>query len=124
MMKIAIVFYDEIESYDYEGYGRELLIASRITEWEEVTDEEYHILTRNQTRGKKRYMVISAPENTREFIEHTVKEVLDRLRKEQQEEENRKKAAEQKKLEAKAKRLAKDEAARKALYEKLKSEFE
>ena len=128
MRNVAIVFFRNIESESYGTYGDDYyhvstLIASRITDWQEISEEEF-LLLQKANRHKPEFMIIEKPDNQAQFIENTVSEVLQRIKKEQEQEEERKKEAEQKKLAAKLKKQAKDEAARKALYEKLKSEFE
>ena len=124
MKQVAIVFYTEHSSYEDSE-----LIATRITEWAEVSDEDHTLLVQNQW-GKKPYRVITKPDNLEGFIIETVKQAVEAARREEQKRfslaaEVKRKAEER--AQAKAKKLEdkrmKDEAHRRALYEELQKEF-
>jgi hypothetical protein len=124
MKQVAIVFYTEHSSYDDTE-----LVASRMTEWAEVSDEDYSLLINHQWTGKQ-YRVITKPDNLEGFIVNTVKEAVEAARKQEQRRislaaEAKRKADER--AQAKAKKLEdkrmKDEAHRRALFEELQKEF-
>lgn len=123
MKKVAIVFYREVEAYhEYDHYGTDILVASQITEWTEVTDQEYSLLQKASL--KKGFKVVSFPENQKEYIKKTVDDVLRELEEEKKKKEEEDAEKARKAAERTAKRLAKTEAERRALFEQLQKEFQ
>ena len=99
--KIAIVLVKEYFP-SYDDYNEVQLIQS-ITDWEEVSDNDYEIL--RQAQNQFSYRIVEQPLDTPKFIAKTIAD-WKRIAKEE--------ATRQKKL--------KEEAAKKALEKKLKKE--
>ena len=126
MHKIAII--KLVESPCYDDYIEQEMVVSSITEWEEVSDETFVVLT-NAARSARinnwntQFAVVEQLLVNSEQVIHSVSQYIDMVAK------NEKKAAEAKaaKLAAAEKRrldkLAKTEAGRRALYEQLQAEF-
>jgi hypothetical protein len=125
--KIAIVSCKYFESgYDGEFFN---LISRGITDWVEVTDQEYNDIARglsllnSKLRNSYHYTLIQQHQ-TQDLVFESIEEVKQAFKKEKEykdklEEEKTKK---QKLRELKQKEKSKKE--RKQLYEKLKQEFE
>jgi hypothetical protein len=119
--------------YDGEYYGPTIYSLVNFTEWEEVTKEEYAALTcwANNYRSYHTSRIMIIEEKKKEEIVKSISEYLEVAKKEKkkQEEVNRKYAeAEKKRKEREEKRKltlkSKKEAKEKALFEKLKKQFE
>jgi hypothetical protein len=115
--KIAIVISRDCYSDDY--YTR---VIDSISEWVEVTDDEYDKL--HKYKYDLGYEIIEQPSNTKEFIANTLERIrlLITKREAQEAEEKRKRAeaAEKRRL----KKLAKDEEEERRLFETLKKKFD
>jgi hypothetical protein len=120
--KIAILKTREFTNYsDYDGYSVEKIIES-ITDWTEVSDEDFKILVNFST--SKGFVVLEQPVDTKTFVAKTVAEYLifvEALKRRQEEE---KKKREEAALNRKLKKEFKESKSKKALYEQLKAEFE
>jgi hypothetical protein len=98
MRYIAIVFVDEV-SHNYDDYSE---IVKSITDWTQVTEEQYQILARpipwevERKLGGRRFRVLERPADEPKFVLDTVAdfikayEQIDRERKEREAEEKRK----------------------------------
>lgn len=121
--KIAIIKTREVDHYDsgYDDYSSIKIIES-ITDWCEVTDEEFSTL--QMASGRLGFVVLEQPTDTKAFVAKTIAEytALARAEKERQAEEKRKR--EEAALQRRLKKELKDTKTKKALYEKLKGEFE
>lgn len=116
MKKIAIV--SPKLDYDYESNDR---IIESITDWSEVTDEEYKLLyayCRNYN-----YSIIERKDIQPEFILKTIAQAKEEARFLQEKLQKQKEIAEKKKQDALLKRKAKTEAEEKKLLEQLKSKY-
>lgn len=117
--KIAIITTGH-ESYDRygDGYGR---IVESITDWEEVSDEDFKCLQAMQDRLG--YHVIERPKEMSEFVRKTVADYKAYVRAEekrlQEEKEKREKAA----LDRKMKKELKDKKSKTELLAKLVAEL-
>lgn len=124
MKQVAIIITREVltSSDDYQDTC--IKIAGSITEWSEVTDEQYEILKRAQAYDyHHNFVLIERPQDEKKFIEATVAGYLKWAKKV----EDDRKAEEQKRKDASLQRKLKKEARTKAdrlkLLEQLKSEF-
>jgi hypothetical protein len=115
-VKLAIVIFSE-RYRDLDDYS---VVASSITDWEEVDDETYRTLIAAQY--KYDYTVVVMPEQ-KTFIKKTVKDWTDFVTAEKQKEELRKAAAKKKAEDAKLKKLAKSREEKIRLFEKLREEL-
>lgn len=124
MKQVAIIVTRDVLTNSDDYQDTYIKIANSITNWSEVTDEQYEILKRAQTYDyHNNFTLIERPQNEMQFIEATVAGYLKWAKKiEDQraaEEQRRKDAALQRKL----KKEAKTKADRLKLLEQLKSEF-
>lgn len=119
MYKVCIF---EMVSHGHDHYGDEQLsfIASSVTEWQEVTQEEF-VLLRNHLPDN--YRLVSFPQNQKEIVIDTVKKGIEFARKQKEEAEKAKLEAERKKTERALKKKAKTEAEEKALLAKLSEKY-
>ena len=117
MKKIAIIQYNYQDFYNDDFYSSKAVVES-ITDWTEVTDEEYKILKNGMRHvNGKYYAVIERPENEPQFVKETVKSYLDKIKKLEKARVDAQKRHEAKAQEAKEKRERKQ-------FEKLKAKFE
>lgn len=121
MRKIAILVGREVTTYTYDDEWTTHNIAASITEWTDVTQEEYSLLQKAQY--EKNFTIIEQMPEQEKFIKKTVAGILERIRQEeelrQKEADKRKAAAEQRKL----KKLAKNEEQEKALLKSLQEKY-
>jgi MoxR-like ATPase len=104
--KIAILTGNEV--YRFEDFDSEV-IAESITEWSEVSEEEYQYLAKNlytlNTAHKRYYLVEHLPiSHVKVELLRTIEQARKRLEKAAAEEEARKEKARQKKAELAAKK--------------------
>ena len=121
MPKVRIILVEDYE-YDYDRYSE---IVSSITDWEEVTEEEFDFL-RNFLYKLKDWPSYSKPKLLRlddqpisyriSNLRETMKETLERVKKE----EEKKKATVRKAAETRRKKLEEKE---KAELERLKKKY-
>jgi hypothetical protein len=122
MHKIAIIKTREFSDYhNYDDYSTRKIIES-ITDWDEVSDEDFNVLT--QIGPRLGFVILERPANTPAFIAKTVADYKEMVRAEERRLAAEKKARENAALERKMKKELNDSKTKKALYEKLKSEFE
>lgn len=121
--KVAIVGYAVMQSNDY--CANEELVATSITDWSEVTHDEYVLLVKYTNRISERaehvYKVLIRPNKT---IEETIKECLLVQTRIEQEIEEKKAQQRKKRLLKEKEKKAMQEQKEKALLEKLKQKFE
>ena len=85
MRKIAIIH--EIENYtNYDDYS---MVISSITDWAEVSDEDYKVLHR--ASYSRCFKILEQPTDVSAFIKTTVAEYLEEEKRLAEEEEKRKK---------------------------------
>ena len=112
MREIAIITVKELSHYD--DYTK---VVDSITEWTEVSDEDYLLLCKASCRYN--WNVLERLDKKHGFILSTVKSALEEVRKEEERQRVAKKEAEEKKQERLLKKKAKAEAAEKVLLEQL-----
>lgn len=117
---IAIIMTKDYYPGGYGDDGYETLIAS-ITDWYEVTDDEYKALWTVQSRLG--YKILERPADMKAFVARTVVDYLAFAKAEEKRLEAEKAAREKAALERKMKKELKDQKSKKALYEKLKAEL-
>lgn len=119
MYKVCIF---EMVSHGHDYYGDEQLsiIASSVTEWQEVTQEEFVLLRQHLPAN---YRLVAFPQNQKDIVINTVKKGIEFARKKKEEEEKAKLEAERKKTERALKKKAKTEAEEKALLAKLNEKY-
>lgn len=118
MRKIAII----ITSNVYYDYDDDRKIVDSITEWEEVSEEDYQLLYKySYTKGFK---ILEQPVSQPDFIATTIAEFKKIALAEQAARLAYEKKQRDLKLAREAKKLEKTKGSRKELYEQLKSEFE
>lgn len=91
IMKIALVKLDRITFEHFnrcDGYYQELerLVASKITDFVEVSDEDYALLVSNR-HNTKDIMLITLPDPQSEFVEFSVKSAINKAKRDKQKEE-------------------------------------
>jgi SAM-dependent MidA family methyltransferase len=122
MRKIAVVFYRAVPGNYYDYEGTEILVATQITEWTDVSDTDFSkLLKAAETHG---FNVIEMPENQPAFIKKSIESVLADIKKEEEQRAAAEQERQQKAAERAAKKLAKNEAERRALFEQLQKEFQ
>lgn len=122
MPKVAIIKGREVGTYDrYDDYTSYIRIVEHITDWEEVTDEEARIL--RQLAPMKDFTLIEFVEQPREFINKTVSDYLEDVKKLKAEQEAEKKKKADAAIQRKIKKEAKDRDGKLALLKKLQEEL-
>lgn len=104
---------------DPDGYQK---IVQSITDWQEVSDEDYRTL--QLASHPLGFKIIEQPVDTPAYVAKTIKEYTALARAEEQRQAEERKRREDAALQRKLKKELKDEKTKKALYEKLKEEFE
>ena len=112
MREIAICTVREL--YNYDDYTK---IIDSITDWTEVTDEEYNLLVKFSNNYN--WSVIERLDKKPNFVLNTVKAALEEVRREEERRRVEKEKADKRKQERLLKKKAKDEAAEKELLEQL-----
>lgn len=121
MHKIAIALYTTFGSYDdYDDYNQHKMMES-ITEWEEVNDETFKLLTSAASRLS--FTVIEQPTDIKKFIVKTIADWKKIAIEDEEKREQIKKEREAKALEKKLKKEAKTLTDKKKLFELLKQEL-
>ena len=117
MKKIAIItFVDTYKNYQ-DDYDCDKIVDS-ITEWSEVTQEDYDILVKEEARSRN-FFVIERLDADPKFIQKTVAEYLKQAKAEAEKKLKAEQAAKEKKLAAELKKRAKTEADEIELLRKL-----
>jgi len=120
--KIAIIKTREFSDYsDYDQYVIHR-IAESITDWTEVSDEDFRLLCNASNRNN--FMVLEQPVDTKSFIAKTVAEYTALVRAEEVRLAEEKRKSQEAALQRKLKKELRETKTKKALYEKLKEEFE
>lgn len=127
---IAIIKGREILMYDRDGYENFIKIIDSITDWEEVSEEEYQELE-HASRVLGSFTIIERPHDYKSFTAKTIADYRKVIKKEMEEraareekyrieqEEKKRKAAEKK-----MKKLLQSQEEKRKLYEQLKQELE
>ena len=118
MHKIAILLNHD-HYYDDNGIMK---IVDSITDWQEVSDDDFKLLTRYAYQ--KGFYVLEQPVDSEAFIFKTVEEFKQLMIKDQAKKEKEKADEIARREAAAAKRLAKTADKRRQQFEKLKAEFE
>lgn len=112
MREIAIITVKEL--WHYDDYSR---VVESITEWTEVSDEDYKLLVKFSSNYD--WNVIERLDKKPSFVLNTVKAAIEEVRLAEEREKKVKEEADKKKQERLLKKRAKDEAAEKKLLEQL-----
>jgi hypothetical protein len=116
MKKIAILQ----DCWNYDSYSNAERIIEKITDFVEVSDEDYNLLVNASHSGQfGSFTVIQMPSNTQNFVANTVQAYLENIKAE---EEKRRKAEEERRRlreENKRKQKEKEEAAERKKLEEL-----
>ena len=113
---IAIVKPKRIDCYD--DYS---VLVESITDWSEVTDEEYALLY--NWSNKYDYTVITRLDKQPDFLPKTISAALEEAKKEQEYLEKQKQEAQKLKLERELKRRARNEKKERELLEALQEKY-
>lgn len=120
MHKIAIVIARD-NFYNYgDDYDR--LIES-ISEWTEVDDETFALLKKAEMSRRYDFGVLEQPVHPRVFIKNTVEDYVAHVKAEEEKREAEKKKKAEAARKRKLNKMAKDEAAKRILFNQLKEEL-
>jgi len=112
--KIAIIKTRTFENYsDYDSYSIQRIVES-ITDWEEVSDEDYKMLI--SAAGRLGFQVLEQPIDTKKFIGKTIADYKAFV---QEEKRQREEAA----LQRKFKKELKDQQSKEKMLQKLVAEL-
>lgn len=81
--KRYIALVSGLDGYE-DSFGYKEFIGQHITDWSEVSDEDFNFLVKNLWRLNpcKRYFIIERHDKTEEFIAKTIVELTNQLKKE------------------------------------------
>lgn len=117
-MRYIAIICPRIISSGYDDYKR---VIESITDWSEVTDEEYKLL--RSYCNNYDYDIIERKDVEPSFILKTIAQAKEEAKKHQEEIEKQREEQERKKQAALLKKKAKTEAEEKKLLEELKSKY-
>jgi hypothetical protein len=122
--KVAIIKGREL-CFGYNDYDDTYSkVANSITDWTEVTDEEYDLLVKAQRYDCHDFFtIIERPIDEPKFIANSVADYVKWAKKEQDKRDAEEAARRELALQRKLKREAKTKADRQKMYEKLQQEF-
>jgi len=121
MHKIAIIKTCDFYTYDgYDDYNSKKIIDS-ITDWDDVTEEEYKCLMTMST--KLGYSILERPVNGKEFICKTVKDYQAYIKAEEERIAEEKRQRDEAALARKMKKDLKDRASKEKMLAKLIDEL-
>lgn len=124
MRKIAIILGRDFQFDDGDYNTMTTRIAESVTDWVEVTDEEYELLKKAQNYDyHARFTLIERPKDELAYIKKTVADYLKWAQKIEDQRLAEKKKAEEASLARKMKKEAKTKADKLKLLEKLKQEL-
>lgn len=110
-----------IKPYHIERYDDYSVLVESITDWSEVTDEEYALLC--NWSNKYDYTVITRLDKQPDFLPKTISAALKEAKKEQEELEKKKQEEQKLKLERELKRKARNEKKERELLEALQEKY-
>ena len=119
MKQIAILTTDTVVSNYGDDYAT---IAKSITEWSEVSEEDYKLL-RSWCGRNNSYILVNREDVKPEFIPKLVSQFLVLANEERRKEEERKQKAEEVKIQREIKKKAKTETQEKKLLEELQKKY-
>ena len=119
--KIALIKLEDTYSYDSYGDSIYNVIVNSMTEWEEVSHEDFVML--KAAEGRFNYRVIELITDLHTFIPKTISDYKEMLRKEEQAREAEKKKREATNLAKKMKKDLKDKESKIELFKKLQAEL-
>lgn len=114
MRKIALIKCKNVGEFEK--------IIDKITDFEDVTDEEFKALQWYENKSRA-FSIIELVQNQREKVEFSVKKYIEFCKEQQMIEDSRKADLEKKRIAKQLKGDLKKEADRKRLFEQLKTEF-
>lgn len=119
--KIAIIKTRTFDYYsDYDNYSRQV-IAESITDWEEVSEEDFSMLV--SAAGMHNYQVIEQPTDVKDFIGKTIADYKKFVEKENKRIAEEKRQREEAALQRKFKKELKDKASKEKMLAKLVAEL-
>jgi len=120
--KIAIIYGRDISNYDsyHDDYSTMKIIES-ITDWEEVTDEEFKTLQFASSRLG--FSILERPVDTKKFIAKKIADYLAIAKAEEAKAEEERQKREEAALARKFKKELKDRASKVKMLERLKAEL-
>lgn len=119
--KIAIITTRDINIPDYDGYDSTVTIAQSITDWEEVTDDEFKML--QQASWRVGFKIIERPIDTPKYIAKTIADYKAIAAAEEAKVAEEKAKREAAALERKFKKELKDKASKEKMLAKLSEEL-
>jgi hypothetical protein len=119
--KIAIITTREINVSDYDGYDTSLMIANSITDWDEVTHDEFLLLQRASYRVG--FKIIERPVDAPAYIAKTIADYKAIAKAEEAKAAKEKKEREDAALARKFKKELKDKASKEKMLSKLAEEL-
>lgn len=120
MRRIAIIKSREFYTGDYDDYASQKIIDS-ITDWDEVSDEDFACL--QAMAGRLNFSILERPADTGAFIAKTVKEYKDYVKAEEKRVAEEKRLREEAALERKMKKELKDKTSKEKMLKKLIDEL-
>lgn len=120
--KIAIIYGRELSHYDsyHDDYSTTKIVES-ITDWEEVSDEDFKAL--QFASARLNFSIIERPIEIKTFIAKTIADYLAVAKAEAKRAEDEKKKREEAALERKFKKELKDKASKLKMLKKLQEEL-
>ena len=119
--KIAIITTRNITVSDYDGYDTNITIAQSITDWEEVTDEEFKML--HQASYRLGFGIIERPVDTPAYIAKTIADYKAIAAAEEAKMAAEKRKREEEALQRKIKKELKDKGSKEKMLAKLAQEL-
>jgi len=120
--KIAIIkgrdYYNDPYGDSYSGYHK---IVESITEWEEVSDDEFRSL--KAASGNLEFFIIEQPVDTKKFIAKTIADYKALVKAEEERAAEEKRKREEAALQRKFKKELKDKASKEKMLAKLAEEL-
>ena len=117
---IAIVTSKDYYPGGYGDDGHETIITS-ISDWAEVTDDEFKSL--NAAKSRLGYMILERPTDMKAFVAKTVADYLAYAKAEEKRKADEKAAKEKAALERKFKKELKDKASKLKMFKRLQEEL-
>lgn len=119
--KIAIIKTRTFENYsEYDSYSIQRIVES-ITDWEEVSDDDYNLLVSASSRSG--YQVLEQPTDTKKFIGKTISDYKKFVEEENARLAEEKKQREEAALQRKFKKELKDQKSKEKMLQKLVAEL-
>lgn len=119
--KIAIITTRDISVSDYDGYDTNITIANSITDWDEVTHDEFLLL--QQASYRVGFRIIERPVDTSAYVAKTIADYKAIAKAEEAKAAKEKKDREDAALQRKFKKELKDKTSKEKMLAKLSEEL-